>query len=147
LSEHAKHRLVFWLDADAPPSIRVIRGFGSSLVVTAQSPRFYNVTAGTDVNRDVNVNTDRPDGIGRNTFRGDDFFTIDLRLRRRFRPTERVTIEATADLFNLLNRINVTDFSTVYGQPTLLLPPVSSFGSPLAVANAFQTQLGLRVTF
>jgi hypothetical protein len=139
--------LVFWLDADAPPSIRVIRGFGSSLVVTAQSPRFYNVTAGTDVNRDVNVNTDRPDGIGRNTFRGDDFFTIDLRLRRRFRPTERVTIEATADLFNLLNRINVTDFSTVYGQPTLSLPPVSSFGSPLAVANAFQTQLGLRVTF
>jgi hypothetical protein len=146
-SEHAKHRLVIWLEANVPSSMPVIGGFGSTLIVTAQSPRFYNVTVGTDVNRDNNVNTDRPDGIGRNTFRGDDFFTIDLRLRRRFRPTEHLSLEISADLFNLLNRVNVTDFSTVYGQPTLSLPPVSSFGSPLAVANAFQTQLGLRVIF
>jgi hypothetical protein len=146
-SESAKHRLVFWLDAEAPARLPVIGGFGSSLIVTGQSPRYYNVTVGTDVNRDLNTNTDRPDGIGRNTFRGDDFFSIDLRIRRRIRVSDRCSFDATADFFNLLNRVNVTDFSTVYGQPTLALPAASSFGAPASVSNALQTQLGLRITF
>lgn len=146
-SEHAKHRLVLWLNAEAPKRMPVLGGFGSSVILTLQSPRYYNITAGSDLNHDFNASTDRPDAIGRNTFRGDGYSSVDLRIRRLFRPKEGFQVDVTADFFNLLNRVNVTNFNTVYGQPTLALPPFPSFGTPSAVANAFQTQLGIRMTF
>lgn len=146
-NDYAKHRLVLWFDANAPSHKPVLGGFGSSVILTAQSPSYFKVTAGTDVNHDLNVFTDRPGLLGRNTFRGDGFFTIDLRIRRHFALRDNWALDLTADFFNPLNRVNVTNFNTVYGQPTLALPAVASFGTPTLVGNAFQTQLGVRVTF
>jgi hypothetical protein len=68
-------------------------------------------------------------------------------VRRHFSLKDHSEIAITADFFNLLNRVNITDFDTVYGQPTLALPPVSTFATPRQVGNAFQTQLGIRLTF
>ncbi len=146
-SEHAKHRLNFWLITEAPQHVPVLGGFTASLIATAQSPRYYNVTAGIDLNNDLNVNPDRPDVLGRNTFRGDDFFSIDLRVSRRVRIKERLSLDVVADMLNLLNRVNVTDLDTVCGHATLALPPASAFNTPRAAGNAFQIQLGLRLAF
>src|SRR5205807_1945535 len=50
-----------------------------------------------------------------NTFKGDSYQSIDLRLSRTFKPTERLGIETIAEAFNLFNIVNVRFFNTVYG--------------------------------
>jgi len=37
------------ITAEAPRGLRFLNGFGASLIYTCESPRYYNVTAGTDV--------------------------------------------------------------------------------------------------
>jgi hypothetical protein len=146
-SEHAKHRLTLSASAEAPERWALVRGFGLHAVAVAQSPRFYNVTAGSDVNRDQNSITDRPDHLGRNTFRGDDYVSVDLRVDRRFRLGERASLLVLGEVFNLLNRVNVTDINTVWGRATLAQPPLPTFNTPRAVGNARQLQLGLKLMF
>lgn len=146
-AEHAKHRFILTLSAEAPPQLPVLKGFGVHAIATAQSPRYFNVTVGSDVNRDLNGVTDRPDILGRNTHRGDDFVSLDLRLVRRFRMAERYSLEAIAEFYNLFNRVNITDLFTVWGRPTLAQPPIATFNTPRAVGDAFKTQLALRFTF
>jgi hypothetical protein len=146
-SEHAKHRLTMWWVAGVPPRGGIFRDLTAALIVTAQSPRYYNVTAGMDLNHDLNVNNDRPDVIGRNTFRGDDFLTIDTRVGRRFGIMDAAKLDCSVDILNLLNRVNITDLATVFGRSTLAVPPAATFNRPRAVGNAFQIQLGLRLSF
>ncbi len=146
-AEHAKHRLTLSLMADAPASWPLLAGFGVRLLAIVQSPRYFNVTAGSDLNRDQNPITDRPDVLGRNTWRGDDYVSFDLRVSRRFRIRERYGLEALVEFYNLLNRVNVTDLFTVWGRSTLSQPPIATFNTPRAVADAFKTQLGLKFTF
>lgn len=43
-------------------------------------------------------------GVGRNTGRGFDYASLDMRLSRRFRITERLDLDLLAEGFNLLNR-------------------------------------------
>jgi hypothetical protein len=146
-AEHAKHRFTLSLLADAPASWPVLRGFGVRLLCIAQSPRYFNVTVGSDVNRDQNAVTDRPDVLGRNTWRGDDFVTFDMRIMRRFQIRERYGLEAVVEFYNLFNRVNITDLFTVWGRPTLAQPPIATFNKPRAVGDAFKTQLALKFTF
>lgn len=146
-AEHAKHRFTLSLLADAPASWPGLGGFGVRLLAIAQSPRYFNVTAGSDVNHDLNPVTDRPDVLGRNTWRGDDFITFDLRIVRRFSFRERYGLEAVVEFYNLFNRVNITDLFTVWGRPTLAQPPIATFNTPRAVGNAFKTQLALKFTF
>jgi len=146
-AEHAKHRFILTLSAEAPAGLPVLGGFGAHVIATAQSPRYFNVTAGSDVNRDLNSVTDRPDTLGRNTHPGDDFVSLDLRIVRRFQVTERANVEAIMEFYNLFNRVNITDLFTVWGRPTLAQPPIATFNTPRAVGDAFKTQLALRFTF
>jgi Carboxypeptidase regulatory-like domain len=69
--------------------------------------------------------------LGRNTFVRPKFASFDLRISRKFKVTERFSVEALADMFNLLNRFNVGDVSPLCdpastcnaGQPTAALDP------------------------
>jgi hypothetical protein len=72
---------------------RALENFGLSYIFTYASALPFNIQTGTDRNNDTNAN-DRPFGVGRNTGRGFDFASLDLRLSRKFRLTERVRIEA-----------------------------------------------------
>lgn len=60
---------------------------------------------------------------------------------------DRYRLRLSADLFNLFDRVNVTDLSAVWGRATAALPPIATFNTPRAVSNAFQAQLGLRLEF
>ena len=97
-----------------------------------------NVQLGSDRNGDGNVN-DRPWGVGRNTGRGFDYMSLDSRLTRTFRLRERMNVEAIAEAFNLLNRVNGMVPNTVITAPT--------FGRATVVNDARQMQLGLRLNF
>jgi hypothetical protein len=116
------------------------------------------VFAGTDVNHDGNANTDRVGLLGRNTYRGDPLFNLDIRAARVFRFSEKLNAEFVAEAFNLTNTLNVTDVNTVYGSPGFIgaIPqhfadgapaPLPSFGSIRATTAPRQLQLAFRLRF
>lgn len=103
----------------------------------------FNVLAGTDLNNDTNLN-DRPRGLGRNTGRGFDFASLDLRLSRTFPISERWSVQAIAESFNTLNRANAALPNAVFGTA---LQPRPAFGTATAMNNPRQLQFALRVSF
>jgi hypothetical protein len=122
---------------------RALAGFQLGYIFTRASATPFNVLTGNDRNADTNFN-DRPAGLGRNTGRGFGFASLDLRLTRRFRLTERAGLEAVIEGFNVLNRANYQVPNNVYGTGRA---PLSSFGLPTAAADPRQVQVGLRLTF
>jgi len=107
-------------------------------IVSYTSPLPFNVQTGTDRNFDTNVN-DRPVGVGRNTGRGFNSFSVDLRLSRTFHVGERWTVEPLAEIFNTTNRTNLQ-------LPNNSLTAGPAFGRATASGDARQLQFGLRVT-
>ena len=55
--------------------------------------------------------------IGRNTYVGDPEYTWDLRLSRVFKFSDKYSLVAAVDAFNLLNRANIDQVFSVYGSP------------------------------
>jgi hypothetical protein len=155
-----RHHFVLTLLGESPGTWNpLLRNFKVSMLNTLQSPRYYTVFAGFDVNGDGFPFSDRVGTIGRNTYRGDSSYTTDMRLQRVFNLGERIKAEASAEVFNLFNRPNVNGIDTVYGAPDFLGPiprqyrdGVSSpanptFGTPNFVAPARQIQLSVRLNF
>jgi hypothetical protein len=144
-----RHRLVLSgtlaaKDANAGSFFRrALAAFQLGYIFTYASRLPFNVLTGSDRNADTNFN-DRPAGLGRNTGRGFDTATLDLRLSRRFRFGERVGLEATVEAFNVFNRANYQVPNNVFGNG---LTPLPNFGQPLAAADPRQVQLGLRFIF
>jgi hypothetical protein len=122
---------------------RIFDGFQLGYIFTYASRLPFNIVTGNDRNFDTNFN-DRPVGIGRNTGRGFDFASFDLRLSRTFRLTERVSIEALAEGFNLLNHANLQLPNNTFGTGTT---PLASFGQATAASDPRQFQFGLRLNF
>jgi hypothetical protein len=155
-----RHRFVLTLLGESPNGWSPwLRNFKVSMLNTLQSPRYYTIFAGFDVNGDGFPFSDRVGNMGRNTYRGDASYTTDVRLQRVFSLGERLKLEASAEIFNLLNRQNVNAIDTVYGAADFLGPvpqrfgdgvgsPANpTFGSPSYVAPARQIQLALRLNF
>ncbi|HEX6736711.1 MAG TPA: hypothetical protein VF310_00430, partial [Vicinamibacteria bacterium] len=139
-----RHRLVVsgaWeAPAAAPP---LLRGWRLSGVFSYGSALPFNVLTGSDRNNDTSVN-DRPEGVGRNSERGFDFASLDLRLARRFAVGGRRALEAMVEAFNMLNRANYQLPNNTFGTgPT----PRPTFGQPTQAADPRQVQLGLRLEF
>lgn len=144
-----RHRLVLCGSFQAPRDgkkgslRRAVRDVQLSYIFTYASRLPFNVLLGNDRNFDTN-NNDRPAGVGRNTGRGFDFASFDLRLRRRFRITERVGLDLLAEGFNLFNRANLGVPNNTFGPGTTPLP---TFGQATAAFDPRQFQFGLKVTF
>ena len=122
---------------------RAIDGLQLNYIFTYASALPFNIQTGTDRNFDTNFN-DRPVGVGRNTGRGFDYASLDLRLARTFHFTERFSVEALAESFNTLNRVNWQLPNNIIGAGSI---PLASFGRPTAAADPRQIQFGLRVMF
>jgi hypothetical protein len=86
--------------------------------------RPYNITTGLDNNNDMVVN-DRPPGVPRNSGRGTNFTSVDLRLSRYFGFRRRsggndelpFGIEFAIEAANLLNQVNFADFNSIQTSP------------------------------
>jgi len=118
----------------------LINGLQLSYIFSYGSALPFNIQTGTDRNFDTNVN-DRPVGVGRNTGEGFDFASLDLRLSRRVRFTDRVSMDLIAEGFNVFNRANLQLPNNIYGTG---VKPLSSFGRPTAASDPRQFQFGLR---
>ena len=155
-----RHRLVFTLMAESPATWTApLRNFQFSMLNTLQSPQCYSVLAGSDINGDGFPFNDRVGDIGRNTYRGAAYYNTDVRLQRLFSVTEKVKVNFSAEVLNLLNRVNVQDVDQVYGSGEFLGPvpraygdgvasPVNpTFGTPTFAAPARQIQLSAKLRF
>ena len=97
-------------------------GLEATPFISFNTGRPYNITTGFDDNGDSVVN-DRPLGVRRNSERGPNFASVDLRLGKSFgfgRPgaDQRLfTIEVAGDATNLFNRVNLADFNGVQTSP------------------------------
>jgi hypothetical protein len=155
-----RHHFVLTLLGESPNTWNpAFRNFKVSMLNTLQSPRYYTVFAGFDVNGDGFPFSDRVGNIGRNSYRGDASYTTDVRVQRLFNLGERIHAEASGEVFNLFNRPNVNGIDTVYGAAAFAGPipqkfgdgigsPANpTFGSPNFVAPARQIQLSVRLNF
>src|SRR5689334_18989563 len=144
-----RHRLVVSGSIEAPQEgktegfERALRGFQLGYIFTYASRLPFNVLLGQDRNFDSN-NNDRPVGVGRNTGRGFDYASLDLRVSRRFKLTERVDLQLLAEGFNMLNRANFGIPNNTFGSGVTPLP---SFGRPTAAFDPRQFQFGMKVSF
>lgn len=144
-----RHRLVLSGTFEAPktngdsPARRLLHGFQLSYIFTYASRLPFNVVLGSDRNFDTN-NNDRPIGLARNAGRGFDFVSLDLRLGRRFRLTDRVGLVTTVEGFNLFNRANLGIPNNTIGTGAT---PLATFGQATGAFEPRQFQFGLRLMF
>lgn len=113
--------------------------FGSGLPV--------NPLTGKDDNGD-GYTSDRPVGLGRNSFRTQAEKTVNLALAKKIPLHERFQAEARAEALNLMNSKNFLAVNSTYGEGAT---PSASFGTPLTgVANtdpSRQLQFVVRLIF
>jgi Carboxypeptidase regulatory-like domain/TonB dependent receptor len=122
---------------------RAVGGFQLSYIFSYASALPFNPLTGNDRNLDTNFN-DRPIGRGRNSARGFNFASLDVRLSRRFRFTERFELETIAEGFNVLNHANLQLPNNTFGTGAT---PLATFGLPTAAGDPRQLQFGLRLSF
>jgi hypothetical protein len=174
-NQDVRHRFIANFTADGP-SNSFVRNFELSGIVTVQSPRPFTLFVGFDANNDTNPVTDRVGYSPRNTYEGDNLRSVDLRLSRYFHLTERLRLDLSMDAFNLFNRNNVDEVTSVYGTYNfcgglvpqhfgdrvttaiqnfqvggcpLAGPPIPNpqFGGPRTVLNPRQLQFGAKFSF
>jgi len=165
-SDDVRNRLVLNGTVTTPATWNVFaRDFLIGLITTIQSPQRFSKFAGFDANGDIFGNNDRVGIDPRNTFIGDNFRSVDLRLARTFRFREKKSLELIAEAFNLSNTLNIRFFNTVYGasdfcpvDPSAFGCPVAPsanregspnplYGTPRAVNNPRQIQLAVKFSF
>ncbi|MDP9268601.1 MAG: TonB-dependent receptor [Acidobacteriota bacterium] len=103
-----------------------------------QTPCFINaVIAGGGT-----LSLDQLDGnLGRNTATKPMTVFNDIRVARRIHLSERVKLDAIADMFNMVNRFNVADVSPLCSSTSC------TAGTPSAAFDPRQIQLGLKLTW
>jgi outer membrane receptor protein involved in Fe transport len=113
-NQDIRNRFIANFTADGPEKT-FVRNFELSSIITAQSGRPFTMFVGFDANGDTNPVTDRVGDAARNTYLGDSLVSWDLRVSRYFKFRERDKLELAFDAFNMLNRANVNEVTSVYG--------------------------------
>ncbi|HEY3132807.1 MAG TPA: TonB-dependent receptor [Acidobacteriota bacterium] len=161
-----RHRLVIsgvlasHVESDSPFVKNLLSGWILSPIFTYSSGRPFNLLVGFDANGDTHDETDRPalaSGLiaGRNTGRGPNFFSTDLRLARKLNLASkgRVNLELIAEGFNLFNRVNFAGVNNVVGFTLTNFDVEGRRGSPtspLGFTSAYdprQIQFGVKLNF
>ncbi len=96
-------------------SSKIFGDFVFAPIFTAGSGKPFNLLLGFDNNNDGRSQSDRPGTVGRNTGRGENFYSFDMRLSRRFNFSERRYLEVIAEGFNLFNRTNLQGINNIVG--------------------------------
>ena len=116
-------------------------GFQLSPIFNYGSAYPFNIVTGGQT---IQTTAARPAGVGRNTGVGFNSASLDVRLSRQLKVTERFKMEWIAESFNTLNRTNLQFPNNTFGTGTVPLP---AFGTATAASDPRQIQLGLRLLF
>jgi outer membrane receptor protein involved in Fe transport len=132
-NQDVRHRFVTNFTAEAPKS-SFLRNFALSSIITVQSGRPFTMFVGGDTNGDTNPVTDRVGLSSRNSYIGQPLRTWDFRLSRYFVFNEKKRLDLIFDAFNLLNRQNIDEVSSVYGSPVFCGAVPTHFGDAPSLA-------------
>jgi hypothetical protein len=157
-ADHVAHRFVGNATLEGPTNLnRLVNHWQLSTIISLESPHYFTKFAGLDTNGDAFPINDRVGIEPRDTFKGDSYQSVDLRISRTFKFTERVSLEALAESFNTLNTVNIRFFNTVYSAPDFIPAatagtfregsPNPDYGTPRAVFNPRQIQFALRLAW
>ena len=116
--QDVRHRFVANFVAKGPDK-QVLRNFEFSNILNLQSGRPFTMFVGNDINNDTNPVTDRVGLSPRNAYRGDHLYSNDVRLAYKFNITERDRLDVAVDAFNVFNRQNIDEVTSVYGGGTI----------------------------
>ncbi|MFN0086033.1 MAG: carboxypeptidase regulatory-like domain-containing protein [Blastocatellia bacterium] len=108
-----RHRLVISGVVQSPWSHAAAKDWTLAPIFVAGSGRPFNLLLGFDANADGRAQSDRPGRAGRNTARGEAFYSVDMRLARRFFVRDSRFLELTLEAFNLFNRTNMQGINNV----------------------------------
>ncbi len=124
--------------------------FGIALQFASGIP--VNVRANRDLNNDGIPNSDRPNGVGRNSLNLPARYNVDLRYSRLFPVARTFKAEVIAEVKNLFNTVQWSGVTSVVAVDALGNPtaPIPTAGELFPAAGGYeqrQFQLGFRVTF
>jgi hypothetical protein len=168
-----RHRFVFSAVFASPPTFRSAAGvrrfladFTVAPIFEISSGRPFNIISNVDTNGDQQSSNDRPsvaaDGtlvlppffssgtLGRNRGITHSFSSLDLRVTRAIKFTERVRLDVIAEGFNLFNRFNEAAASPFFTDVNAFGKRNSSgkyFSRPTAAFDPRQFQFGLKLNF
>ena len=127
---------------------QILNHWQLSLISQALSGRAYQEIASGDAGNDGNQSNDRAPGVGRNTYRGPEFATVDVRLTKELTLHERVKLRLIGEAFNLTNRANITGINTThYAFSGGSYRPLATYGAVTAVGDPRIAQLALKIVF
>ena len=130
------------------PWERLSHGFQLTSSLTAYSPLPFNITTGANT---LQGTGGRPtiNGvfINRNAGEGFSILNLNVRLSRTFAISERLRLQALAEMFNTLNHVNVATLNGVFGTGVYPTSPSATFRQITAVNDPRTAQLGLRLEF
>ncbi len=110
-----RHRAVISAVMTSPFENAILKDFVFAPIFTAGSGRPFNLLIGTDTDGDSRLYNDRPALAGRNTGKGEPYYSFDMRLARRFFAKEQRFLELTFEAFNLFNHVNYNGINNVVG--------------------------------
>jgi hypothetical protein len=116
--QDVRHRFVANFVAQGPQKT-FLRNFEFSNILNLQSGRPFTIFVGNDINNDTNPVTDRVGLSRRNTYRGDHLYSDDMRIAYKFHFAEGKRLDLAFDVFNIFNRPNVDEVTSVYGGGTI----------------------------
>jgi hypothetical protein len=116
--QDVRHRFVANFVARGPGKT-FLKNFEFSDILNLQSGRPFTIFVGNDINNDTNPVTDRVGLSRRNSYRGDPLYSNDVRLSYQFGFSERKKLQLAMDAFNVFNRPNVDEVTSVYGGGTI----------------------------
>jgi len=153
-ADHAAHRFVGNAILEGPTHMNaLLNDWLFSTIVSLESPHYFTKFAGLDTNGDQFPLNDRVGIETRDTFKGDSSQSVDLRVSRTFKLTERMSLQGIAESFNTLNTVNIRFFNTVYGARDFTNGPGlegsfnPNYGTTRAIFNPRQIQFALRLTW
>lgn len=124
--------------------------FGVALQFASGIP--VNVRANRDLNNDGIANSDRPNGVGRNSLNLPARYNLDFRYSRVVPIGRTFKGEVIAELKNVFNRVQWSGANSVVtvdalGNPAAPIPTSGDAFAPTGGYEQRQFQLGFRVTF
>jgi len=116
--QDVRHRFIANVVADGPANT-FLKNFEFSDILNLQSGRPFTIFVGNDINNDTNPVTDRVGWSPRNSYRGDPLYANDVRTAYMFHIRESRSLQLAVDAFNVFNRPNVDEVTSVYGGGTI----------------------------